>query len=100
MGGEDVGVAVGEDGEVVSFDVHEGEDDVLPAIDEQELEVAFRPVSVDRVGGVDGGEDDVVEEGLEGRNGGASVDEEGGEGVRRCDAEGEDLSVAGSVDCQ
>ena len=28
LGGEDGGVAVGEDGEVVAFDVEEGEDDV------------------------------------------------------------------------
>ena len=28
LGGEDGGVAVGEDGEVVAFDIEEGEDDV------------------------------------------------------------------------
>jgi hypothetical protein len=32
-GGETYGVAVGEDGEVVSFYVHEAQDDVFPPVD-------------------------------------------------------------------
>jgi len=59
--GEEVGVAVGQHGEVVSFDVHEGEDDVFPAVDEEEFEVFLEAVAVDGVGCVDEGEEDVVE---------------------------------------
>lgn len=91
-GGEDGGVAVGQHGEVVAFDVAEGEEDVLPAPLELEAGVTLGAVAVQRVGEVDEGEEDVVEEGLEGGDRGAFVGEEGGEGVRRREAEGQDLT--------
>ena len=71
LGGEDGCVAVREYGEVVAFDVEEGEDDVFPAVFYQEGEVAARFVPVDGVGCVEEVEEDVVEEGLEGGDGGA-----------------------------
>ena len=74
MGGEEVSVAVCEDGEVVPFYVHEGKDDVFPAINEEELEVLLGAVLVDCVGCVDERKEDVVKEGLEGRDGSAFVD--------------------------
>jgi hypothetical protein len=91
--GEDVGVAVGEDGEVVPFYVHEGKDDVFPAVDAEEFEVFLEAVCVDRIGSVDYGQDDVVEESLEGWDGHAMSEEEGGEGVCCCNAEGENLPI-------
>ena len=105
LGGEDGGVAVGEDGEVIAFNVEEGEDDVwmrviigwlrgrgkvvsrgmrgltFPPVFEEEAGVAFEAVTVDGVGGVDNVEEDIVEEGLEGGDGGAASGEEGREGI-------------------
>ena len=92
LGGEDGGVAVGEHGEVVALDVAEGEDDVLPAVPEHHARPAAQPVAVEGVAGVDEVEQDVVEEGLEGRDGGPFHDEEGGQGVRAGDADSEDLA--------
>jgi hypothetical protein len=74
------------------LNIHEREADVFPAVDEQELEVALETILVDCVGGVDSGQNNVVEESLEGWNAGAFVDEQGGEGICCCDAEGKDLS--------
>lgn len=95
--GQDGGVPVREHGEVVSLDVEEGEDDVFPTIFQQEAEPALEAAAVQGVGGVDDVEEDVVEEGLEGGDGGALGDEEGGEGICGCDAESEDLT--GCVIC-
>lgn len=73
--GEDGGVAVGEHGEVVPLHVEEGEDDVFPAMAEHEAAPAGEAVAVEGEGGVDKVEQDVVEEGLEGGDGGALGDE-------------------------
>ena len=54
MGGEDVSVAVGENREIVSLNVHEGEENVFPAIDEKKLEIFLETVFVNCVGCVDG----------------------------------------------
>ena len=65
----------------------------FPAIFEEEAGVTFEPIAVDGVRSVDCVEEDVVEEGLEGGDGGALSDEEGREGIGSGDTEGEDLTV-------
>ena len=95
MGGEDRGVAVGEHGEVVAFDVAEGEEEVFPAVGEEGLagEGAGAAETEDGEGEIEEGEEEVVGEGLEGGDGEVVGGEEGGEGRCAGDAEGEDLSV-------
>ena len=66
LGGEDGGVAVGEDGEIVPFDVDEGEDEVAPAVTEQEGEVFLEAVPVDGVCREDDIHEGVVQKSLEG----------------------------------
>ena len=97
MCGEDGGVAIGEHSEVVAFDVEEGEDQVAPAVFPDEARPAFGAVFVEGIGGIDEVEKDVIKPGLEGGDRGALRDEEGGEGVCRGDAEGEDLAGRKSV---
>ena len=92
MGAQNCSVTVGEDGEVVALDVEEGEDDVFPAILEDDLAPLCEAILADGVVGVDDVEQHIVEEGLEGGDGGAFNDEEGGERVGACDADGEDLA--------
>lgn len=46
LSGEDVGVVVREDGEVVSFDVEEGKAYVFPAVDAEQHEVALEAIFV------------------------------------------------------
>lgn len=88
LSGEDSGVAVGKDDEVVAFDVDEGEDEETPAVFQDDLEPAFEAELVERVARVDEVEEDVVEEGLEGGDRSALVAEELRERVRRGDADG------------
>lgn len=72
---QDGRVSVSQDGEVVPLHVEEGENDVFPAILEHQTAPAFEAVPVEGEGGVDDIEQDVVEEGLKGRNRGALSDE-------------------------
>ena len=69
------GIFVGEDCEVIALDVHETQNYVFPAINLEEPEVSLPAVFVNRVGGIESGEDNVVEEGLESWDGGSLVDE-------------------------
>ena len=62
---EDVGVIVGEHGEVVALDIQEREDEVLPPVVEQEVTHLPGAVGVHGVGEVDKGQEHVVKEGLE-----------------------------------
>lgn len=91
---KEVGVAVSEDGEVIAFYIHKTQQDVLPAIDEEDFEVFLDTVAIDGIGGVNDGEKDVVEKGLKGGNGGSFVDKESGKGVGCCNAKGKHLSVS------
>lgn len=92
LGAEDGGVAVCEHDEVVPLDVAEGEDEVLPPVAPDELRPPLAgAVAVEGEGGVDEGEQDVVEERLEGRDGGSCGREQAREGVGRRDAEREYL---------
>jgi hypothetical protein len=54
LGRENVSITVGEDSEIVSLDVHEGEENVFPAVDEKELEIFLETVFVNGVGCIDG----------------------------------------------
>jgi len=90
--GDDGGVAVGEDDEVVTLDVEEAKDEVLPSRGFDDLPVSLGADLVERIWGEDEIEEDVSEERLEGGNGCALVGEEAREGVGPCDAEGEDLA--------
>lgn len=92
LGGQQVGVAVGQDGEVVALDVEEGHDDVAPAVLDQDVPPDAGAVAPQGDGGVDEEEQDVVEDGLEGGDVGADVGEEGREGVCAGDAERQDLA--------
>jgi hypothetical protein len=85
-------ISVGEDGEVVSLDVHETQDYVLPPVHHEEPEESLEAVAVDCVGCVDCTEHNVVEESLEGGDGGSLVEEERREGVGSSDAESKNLS--------
>ena len=86
------GVSVGENGEVVSLDVHETQDYVFPPVNLEEPEESLYAVAVDGVGRVNCTEHDVVEESLEGWDGSSLVEEERREGVGSSDAEGKNLS--------
>ena len=79
---ENSGVAVGQDSEVVTLDVAEGQQKVLPAPFELKVKVAARRVAKDSVGEIDKREQDIVEQRLEGGDRGAFIDEKGSEGVR------------------
>lgn len=72
---QDGGISVGKHGEIVTFNVEEGKDDVLPPIFEQKPTIALKPVAVKGVGGVDDIEQDIHEESLKGGDGSALCDE-------------------------
>lgn len=90
LGGEDGRVAVGEDNEVVAFDVEEGEDEKAPAILPNETGPAAKAVLVQGVGRVDDVEEDVVEERLEGGDRGARLAKERRERIGGRGTEGQD----------
>ncbi len=92
MGTQNRGVAVREHCEVVALDIEEGEDDVLPAISEDNAAPFGESVSVDGVGSVDEVEEDVVEESLEGGDGSAFGHQQRGKRIGAGDTEGEDLA--------
>lgn len=89
---QDVGVAVGLDGEVVALDVERGHDDVLPAILPDGAGVEARPVTDEEDERVDEEQQDVVEDGLEGGDVGFGLGEEAGKGVGRGDAQRQHLA--------
>lgn len=90
---QDVGVAVCKNSAIVSLDVEESQDDILPTILEQKLEIFLEPIFVKCVGAVGKSEEHVVEHGLESWNRSVLVVREKiGEGIGRGDAEGKDLS--------
>lgn len=92
LGGQQVGVAVGEDGEVVALDVEEAHDEVAPAVLDEDVPPDARAVAPQHDGGVDEEEQDVVEDGLEGGDVCADVCEERGEGVCAGDAQRQHLA--------
>jgi hypothetical protein len=92
LGGQDVGVSVGQNSKVVSLNVQERHDQILPAILDGNLPPAADTVLVEEYGGVDEEHEDVVEDGLEGGDVGASLGEEAGEGVGRSNAQSENLA--------
>lgn len=92
LGAEEVGVAVGQDGKVISLDVEKAQDEIAPAVlvaDTQDLAPA---IAVEHVRDVDKGEQDVVEEGLEGGDRGVVVVEKRGEDRGGGVAEAEELA--------
>ena len=72
--------------------VHETQDYVFPTVNLEDSEVSLEAVAVDCVGRVNCTEYNVVEECLEGWDGGSLVEKEGREGVGSSDAEGKNLS--------
>ena len=81
---EDTNISISKNSKVIPLHIHKTQNDIFPSVNKQELEILLRPVFVDCVGGVEGREDDVVEEGLESGDGRSFVDKEGGEGVCCC----------------
>lgn len=73
---QDCGVLVAENDKVIAFDVEKGQDDIAPAIFEDDLGPPLEAIFVDCVRCVDDVEKDVSEEGLKGRNRGALSGEE------------------------
>nr|POE52330.1 hypothetical protein CFP56_70249 [Quercus suber] len=89
--GEDGGVLVSVDGEVVTLNVAEGEDEVAPAVLPHEPAPALEAVAHDRGGGVDERQQDVGEQRLESRVDGAFLVQEGRQRARARVADGQDL---------
>jgi len=50
--GQEVGVSVRQHCEIVPLYIHETQDDIFPAINEEKLEILLEPISIDCVGGV------------------------------------------------
>ena len=68
--GEDGGVSVCEDGEIISFHVEEGEKEVFPAVAEEDgVDIWAEAVTVEGVARVEQVEEEVVPKRLEGRDG-------------------------------
>lgn len=93
LGAEDGGVAVCEDDEVVALHVTEGEDDVLPSLTVDDLSPLLDAVAIEGERGIDYGQQDVVEQRLEGRNGCSCGRQQAGEGVCSRDAECQYLPI-------
>lgn len=89
---QDVCVSVSQNRKVVSLDIQKRHDEVLPSILHSDAPPALDAVLVEEPGRVHNEHEDVVEDGLEGRDVGAGVGEEAGEGVGGRDAQGEDLA--------
>jgi hypothetical protein len=90
---EDIGVAVSQYCKVIPLNIHETENNILPSINHEQFKVLFKAVVVDGIRCIDKCEEDIVKECLEGRNGRSFIGKQGGESIRCCDAEGEDLSA-------
>lgn len=93
LGAEHGRVSVCQHDEVVAFDVAEGKDDVFPAITPYQAAPALEPVPVDRVRGEDAGQQDVVEQGLEGGDSPFLLAEQAGKSACRGIGDGEQLTV-------
>nr|POE79911.1 uncharacterized protein CFP56_07977 [Quercus suber] len=89
--GEDGGVLIGVDGEVVTLDVAEGENEIAPAVPEHKAQPALEAVFDDRGRGVDQRQQDVSEQRLEGRVDRALLVEEGRQRARARVGDGQDL---------
>jgi hypothetical protein len=85
-------ISVGEDSEVVPLYVHETQDYVFPPIHLEDSEESLKAEAVDCVGSVNCTEHDVVEESLEGWDGGSLVEQKRREGIGSSDAKGKNLS--------
>lgn len=72
--------------------VHKTQDYVFPPVHLEDSEVSLEAVAVDCVGRVNCTEHDVVEESLEGWDGGSLVEKQRREGVGGSDAESKNLS--------
>lgn len=92
LGGQEVGVSVGEDGKVVSLDIEEGHDQVLPAVLPGHTRPGAGTILDEEDESVDNEEKDVVEETLEGGDAGPGLGEKGTEGVGGGDAQSQSLS--------
>lgn len=92
LGGQQVGVAVGQDGKVVALDVEEGHDEVAPAILDHDVPPDTGAIAPQGDCGVDEEEQNVVEDGLEGGDVGAGIGKERGKGVCASDAQRQDLA--------
>lgn len=92
LGREDVGVVIGQNDKVVALDIQKREDEVLPAVVQEDAAELAQAVLVQHVGEVDEGQQHVVEEGLEGRDRRVVHDEQRREGVGRRDGEREHLA--------
>ena len=90
--GQDVGVPVGQDGEVVALHVEERHDEILPAVLPRDDTPGLGPLLDHEDGGVDEEEEHIVEDILEGGDAGALSCEQGAKGVGGRDAESEDLA--------
>jgi hypothetical protein len=90
--GQDRCISVRQHGEIVALHVAEGEDDVFPPIFQDQPAPLCEPVAIPCVSRVYDCQEDVVEQGLEGRDTGPFIREEGAECVRTGIAEGEDLA--------
>lgn len=90
---ENIGVLVGQNSEVIAQDIQKTQNNVFPAIDKEDLAIFLETISVDRVAGVDGAENDVVEEGLECWERESIIAKQSREGVGASNAKGQDLSM-------
>lgn len=92
LGGQQVGVAVGEHSEVVALDVEEAHDEVAPAVLDHDVPPNAWAVAPQQDGGVDEEEQNVVEDGLEGGDVCADIGKERREGVCAGDAQRQHLA--------
>lgn len=92
LGRQNVGVSVGQNSKVVSLNVQERHDEILPAILDSNLPPTTNTIFVEEDWGVDEEHEDVVEDGLEGGNVCARIGKEAGEGVGGRDAQSKNLS--------
>ena len=78
---QDSRVSVAEHDKVITLDIEKGQDDISPAVLENHITPALPAIAIDSVAGVDDVEQDVVEEGLKGRDRGALCGEKRGKCV-------------------
>lgn len=94
VGGGEGFTSVCQDGEVVALDIAEGEEEVFPAETPglDYVPPALPAIEIDGVGGVDDVEENVVEEGLQPRDGGSNLGEQGRKSVGAGDAQRKHLT--------
>lgn len=99
MSAKEVGIAVSENGKVVSLNVEEGENKVFPAETKTaaflvvETCVALPAVFIEDERDVNECKEDIVEEILKGWKRSSEIDEKSRKGVCACNAKRKDLSV-------